>query len=125
MKHSLALCLIPIFLLAMIPALMGDRKVRDQGNSNHEIRLHELDRRQAEDMRKSWTDLLSQRSKDHYIKAFLKGSIAPGGYELIRLKAHGTLLNLTFQNLEDDDETRAIMIRARDVTRLEVLKRPW
>lgn len=116
--HTLLLAL-PLLLLT-VPNLQGDRRV-----DHREIQLHELDRRQAEDMARAWNDLLSQKSKDHYIKAVLSGSLAPKGYELVRLKAHGTLLNLSFQKLEDDDDTRAMMIRAREVQRLEVLERPW
>ena len=116
---------LPMFLFVTVPLLHGDRKVRESEVLGEDLELHELDRRQADDMAKAWSDLVTQRTKDHFIKAFIRGDLSPQGYELIRLTVHGTLLNLTFQNLEDDDETRAMTIRAREVLRLEVLKRPW
>jgi|SaaInlStandDraft_1057018.scaffolds.fasta_scaffold50453_2 hypothetical protein len=120
MKPHLLLIALPLLSLLSLPSLLADRRV-----INQEVELHELDRRQAKDMALAWSDLLQQKSDDHYIKATLNGNLAPKGYELIRLKVNGTLINLSFQKLDDDDETRSLMTRARELLRLEVLKRPW
>lgn len=125
MRTKPFLIILTLMIALAASTMHGDRRVRNSDPEKEAIRLHELDRRQAADMEKAWLDLKSQRSKDHFIKAFIKNSLAPNGYELVRLKSHGTLINLSFQNLDDDDETRSMMIRAREILRLEVLERPW
>jgi hypothetical protein len=106
-------------------SLFADLRV---GHRSSEQRNYDLDKQRASDMEKAWSRLRSGLDDEHYIRLVFASSSLTGDfrkYEVTSLSAQGTLLTIQLRKLEDEDKKRGLSLRAREVSRLELLERPW
>ena len=113
-----------VFLMTVLYGATQNSKPSGQGTLREQV-LYNLDVKRAQDLESSWRGLLRHRDKDHYVRVTMNSSRSVHQHELVSLERHGSLVNLKFVGLEDDDDWFVLSIRATKVTLLEVTKRPW
>lgn len=112
-----------LFLMAFTLFVDASEKPRAQRVDRDAVR-YEMDSRRARDLQRAFSILSSKLSDDHYVEAVLDYRLEKG-WGVIQVEAEGELVVLSFRHIEDDDKTRSLLLRARNVLRLDLKEKPW
>jgi hypothetical protein len=129
-KFMASISVLTIAIVILLGNLQGDFLSADLRVSHRssDQQAYELDKQRASDMAQAWNRLRAGLDDEHYIRLVCSSSSLTGDYrkfEITSLSAQGTLLTIQLRKLEDEDKKRGLSLRAREVSRLELLEKPW